>query len=136
VGTQRANVKFVSERIIAALRASKASGWATYPVRLEDENGVEVTGYHGLIVTGRCGAIDNARSVQVEKVVTGNPKGHAPVWRGLYFAEESWDGSDIFRPAATGYIFATQKVRVALDGAKVTNLSFAALADFERPMLL
>jgi hypothetical protein len=135
VGTQRANVKFVSESVVATLRAVGASGWGTYPVRLESEEGTEVTGYSGLIVSGRCGAIDNTRSVQVDKAVVGNPRGHAPVWRGLYFAEESWDGSDIFRPSSTGYIFVTEKVRAALDGAKVTNLSFTALANFERAML-
>ncbi len=135
VGTQRANVKFVSERVVAALRAVSASGWGTYPVRLEAEDGTEVTGYSGLVVSGRCGAIDNTRSVQVEKAVVGNPKGNAPVWKGLYFAEESWDGSDIFRPSGTGYIFVTEKVRAALDRAKVTNLTYTALAEYERAML-
>ena len=77
----------MSERVIAALRTASANGWSTYPARLEAEDGTEVTGYSGLIVTGRCGPIDNARSVQVEKVVVGNPKGHAPVWKGLYFAD-------------------------------------------------
>jgi len=94
-----------------------------------------VKGYSGLVVSGRCGAIDNSRSVQVQKAVVGNPKGHALVWKGLYFAEESWDGSDIFRPPGTGYIFVTEKVRAALDRAKVTNLTCTALADFERAML-
>jgi hypothetical protein len=107
-----------------------------YPVGLEADDGTEVAGYSGLVVSGRYGAIDNTRSVQVEKVVVGNPKGHAPVWKGLYFDEKSWDGSDIFRPSGTGYIFVTEKVRAALDRAKVTNLTCTALADFERPMLL
>jgi hypothetical protein len=111
VGTQWTNIKFLSDRAIDALRTSNATGWVTYPVGLEAKSGSPIMGYHGLIVRGRCGPIDNARSVEVDTIVPGSAKRHAPMWKGMYFREDSWDGSDVFRPEDTGYIFVTQRVR-------------------------
>ena len=79
---------------------------------------------------GRCGPIENDRSVKFEKVMPG---GVFPWWRGLYFDPESWDGSHLFMPAGrTGWIFAVDEVKQAFDDAKVKNVSFRRLDEVER----
>jgi len=104
-----------------------------FPVRLGAKNGSPVPGYQGLIVTGRCGDIDKSRSVPFEKPMG---KGTASTYyKGLFFEEATWDGSDIFRPAGTGFVFVTQKVKDVLSKMGATNFRFESLAEFERAAL-
>jgi hypothetical protein len=85
--------------------------------------------YGGLVVTGRCGAIDRSRS---EIVLYEYPAGWFPDGRGLFFAEDSWDGTDVFMADdETGYIFVTDRVRRAL--AKTANVMFEAAAEVRIP---
>jgi hypothetical protein len=60
------------------------------------------------------------------------PGGRFPVLRGFYFAEESWDGSDLFmetRP--TGWIFATRRVVDLFRVNKFRNVQFERLDEME-----
>ena len=51
---------------------------------------------------------------------------------GLYFAPESWDGSDTFRPEDRLYHLVTKRVKVALERANVRNIMFERLSEKER----
>ena len=62
VGTGYAMLYLVSDRFIDVLSGAKFTGWTTYPVRIVDESGHEVSGYHGLSVRGRSGALDPERA--------------------------------------------------------------------------
>jgi hypothetical protein len=120
----------IGNRVRAVLEASGVRGWTSYPVLLTGKAGDTIPGYHGLAVQGRCGRIDNDRSAKVTKLFPG---GAFPVWKGLYFDESSWDGSDVFMPGGqNGWIFVTEKVKAALEQANAKNLSFRSLDQIER----
>ena len=123
----------VSDRIIDLCKRLEFTGWTTYPVELAGKDGVPIPGYQGVAVSGRCGAIDNERSVMFDKAYPG---GVFPCWRGLYFDPATWDGSDVFIPGRKGAaIFVTNRVRRAMIRAKVRNVRFTALDQCERPLL-
>jgi hypothetical protein len=135
VGTQRAALQLVSTRLLEKLTAANVTGWRALPVELADDGGVLISDYKLLVVVGRCGRIDNSRSVSVDRVVVGNPKG-AKVWKGLYFDESTWDGSDLFSPDGTAFTFATENVKSVIEQEKATNIDIVPLVDVERSSLI
>lgn len=52
--------------------------------------------------------------------------------RGICFAPESWDGSDIFTPDGTASSFVVGRVKHVLEDAAVTNVAFQRLSEIER----
>lgn len=124
----------VSNRIVKLLQESGFSGWSTYEVDLHSRNDEPISRYGGLVVHGRCGPIDNSKSVQVPKQF---PARVSMMWKGLYFDSTTWDGSDFFMPKGEGgRIFVTAAVRRALQKAKVENVVFTPLDEVERRVLL
>lgn len=106
------------------------SGWRTYPIDLFGKDGLRIPGHQGLAVHGRCGPIDDNRSVKFHEIYPG---GVFPAWRGLYFDPASRDGSDLFMPAGeAGWILAVDAVKRAFEKAKATNLLFTALDQVEQ----
>ena len=127
-------VLLYSDRLIRVLRDGDCSGWKTYEVEIYDELGHLVSGYHGLVVTGRAGPIVDSLSPAME-VPPYVPGGPVPVHRiGIRFLPETWDGSDVFRPADTQFTCVTQKVRDALVAAKLTNLRLRRITEIELPL--
>lgn len=118
----------VSQRVIDVFRKSQFSGWTTYAVNLSGADGKPIAGYHGLAITGRCGALDKMKSLPVLKKF---PARMSNVYRGLYFEPDTWDGSDFFAPAKGGHIFVTERVRNALQQIKATNVSFTSMDEIE-----
>jgi hypothetical protein len=105
----------VSERVVSVLEGGSFTGWATYPVRVHGHNGEVISGYYGLCVPGRCGPVQPERSTFVE--TTRAPgTGRMSFYRGMYFDETVWDGSDLFVPVGSGYVFAVRDVSDALLG--------------------
>lgn len=51
-----------SDRVIDLLRDEGFTGWDTFPVEVYLKDGSRLLGYQGLIVTGKCGALDPAAS--------------------------------------------------------------------------
>jgi hypothetical protein len=120
----------ISDRILEIFTASRFTGWTTYPIDLRGRDGLALGGYQGFAVHGRCGPIDNARSVEFEKQMPG---GVFSYWRGAYFDESTWDGSHLFMPGERwAWILVTAEVRDALAKAKVKNVHFTSLAQIER----
>jgi len=48
----------ISDHLKNTLETNKLTGWKSYPARVYDKKGVEVMGYNGFSITGRCGPID------------------------------------------------------------------------------
>jgi hypothetical protein len=136
VGTQYAALRLVSHRVCDAFREARLSGWDTLAVELRDRTGETIDGYLLLVIVGRCGPLDNTRSVRINKIMTRNRKGYAPVWKGLYFDEDTWDGSDLFAPQGTAFFFATRQVKDVLEKISATNFQIKPLKDIERVSLI
>jgi hypothetical protein len=136
VGTSHATLDLLSARTVQLLREHDISGWTTFPVQVYAEDDLLLEGYEGLAVTGRCGPIENSKSREhwrpparpgvVDKI---------RVWLGLYFDLATWDGSDIFGPASTAHVFVVERVKQAIERARLTNFSFQALSAVERLVL-
>ena len=123
----------VSERVVSVLQEGGFSGWDVLPVELRDKSGDLLRSHYYLCVSGRSGAVDDARSVKFDKIMPG---GAFPRWRGLYFDPTSWDGSDLFMPTGkVAWIFAVEAVKKAFDRAKVKNVQFTPLDEVERMKL-
>jgi len=123
----------VSEKIVGLLREKEITGWDARPIDLFDGAKRLLAGYYLLEVRGRCGPIEDSRSAISQK---NYPRGSFPVWRGLYFDPNSWDGSDVFTPAGNvAWIFLTQQVKRVFEGARLGNVLFTAANRIERTHL-
>lgn len=119
----------VSDSVVQLLRSHGFTGWSLYDVTLHDKKGELIPGYHGLAITGRCGDIDWSKGIPEPKVY---PARVSTVWKGLFFDPASWDGSDLFMPANTVHVCVVEAVKKAFKKAKVRNVVFEALDQFER----
>jgi hypothetical protein len=120
----------VSTKVVEVLTEVHATGWATYPVEITNRKGELLPPYHGLAITGGDCRRDRSRSTLVTRqaVPNGPP---FPVYKGLYFHEEDWDGSDFFRVKSFGGEIVTEKVFRAFKKNKISNVKFIPLPDIE-----
>ncbi len=127
--TTMGTMVIVSDSLIQLLRSHGFTGWSLYEVSVHDKQGQLLPGYSGLAITGRCGKIDYSRTIKVPRI---RPAGIFPVGKGLFFDPESWDGSDLFMPAEhVGYKFMVGEVKKAFERAKIRNVHFTPLDQFE-----
>lgn len=120
----------VADSVVQLLRTEGFTGWTTYAVAVRDKQGEPAPGYHGLAVTGRCGNLDHSMSLELSRI---RPTGVFKFWKGLFFDPASWDGSDLFMPAQRyGYVFVVEAVKQTFERAKIRNVSFTPLDQFER----
>ena len=94
--TQLVTPVCVSERVICILKDNEISGWSTYPVEVFDHEGNPHPYYHGLAVIGAVCEADYSRSAVVTKPPPAPGGRNYDVYKGLYFDESQWDGSDMF----------------------------------------
>jgi hypothetical protein len=133
IWTTMAVVAIVSDSVVQLLRSQGFTGWSLYDVSVWDKQGQSIPGYSGLAITGRCGSIDYTRTVVVPRI---RPAGIFPIGKGLLFDPESWDGSDLFMPAGkVGYIFMVDRVKKAFERAKIRNVVFTPLDQYEVEMM-
>ena len=120
----------VADSVVQLLRTHGFTGWSLYGVSVQDKQGQMIPGYSGLAITGRCGNIDWSQSIEVPRI---RPAGIFPVWKGFFFDPASWDGSDFFMPAEyVGYKLVVEAVKTAFERAKIRNVRFTPLDQFER----
>lgn len=132
VGTAYVVLFLVSDRFIRVLREGGFTGWGTFPVHLERVEGATPDGHRGLVVTGRCGPIDDELS-QEAIVPPPFPGGRSSrQLRGLCFQPETWDGSDVFMPKSGGWVFVVEEVKDALEAAGMTNVELRRASDVHR----
>jgi hypothetical protein len=117
----------ISQRVVDLLRDNALTGWATYPVEVYGRQGEHLPGYYGFAVTSYAGEQDLSRSQIVTRSLYGKP---VEMYKGLYFSESSWDGSDIFR-VGPGTKVVTGKVQRAFKRAKISNVRFTPVLEDE-----
>jgi hypothetical protein len=122
--------KIVSRHFVQILENNQFNGWRAYETIIADKDGNHRSDYSGLSIIGKCGPPNDSLSTPFEKVRV--PGGKPTTYlKGLYVGLDSWDGSDLFIPETTIIIVVTSQVRAALEKAKLTNLEFKCLADWE-----
>lgn len=127
--TQLVTPVCVSQRVIRILSENDVSGWSTYPVEVFDPEGRLLAEYKGLVVTGAVCDADYSRSALIAKPPpTPRGKGY-DVYKGLFFSEEQWDGSDMFWVGGVRVV--TEKVKKSLEQSGVENVAFTPLAERE-----
>lgn len=134
VGTTHAGFYLLSQRLQDALSKEAISGWRACPVELTMSTGDSVPNYAAIGITGRCGPLQNGRSKKVTRQLPGT-NSPSDCWVGLYFAEDTWDGSDLFRPEGTMLTIATARAKKAIEDATATNVRFRPLLEVERAVL-
>ncbi len=113
----------ISKSVQIKLKNSGVSGWRICPVEFCNKCGDLVDGYDMLSIVGRCGEIDKGRSkISKRKAISGD--GDIDVSVGYYFCEESWDGSDFFRPDGTRMIMCTEKAKTIVESFENSNINF------------
>ena len=125
----------ISTYVVELFQANRVTGWSTYPVEVYGRKGELIPGYHGFSVIGGECRRDRSRS-QIfirQAVPEGEPYG---VYKGLYFYEEDWDGSDIFIVSGFGGTVVTEKVFKILDKVKSKNVMLTPLPEVEIDVLL
>ena len=58
------------------------------------------------------------------------------MWKGLYFEDGTWDGSDVFAPSGTARFIVTSKVKAVLERVQATNIKLEPLSEVVRPILM
>ncbi len=127
--TQLVTPVCVAERVIRILKENEISGWSTYPVEVFDQEGKPQPNFHGLAVIGAVCEADYSRSAVVTKPPPA-PRGRSyDVYKGLYFDENQWDGSDLFWVGGVRVV--VDKVKRIFEQNKVENVRITPLAERE-----
>lgn len=119
----------VSSRVVELLTEHQITGWDTYPVEVYGRKGEPLPGYYGFAVTGPECRRDRSRSQIVDKPAP-TPEGRGyRVYKGLYFDETQWDGSDLFlvRPCTV----VTERLYRLLKKARISNVRLTPLIEVE-----
>ena len=127
--TQLVRPACVLSRVVRLLEEKGIDGWSTNPVKVYDPDGFIVPDYHGFEVSGPAYKADYDRSNVIEKPPPV-PKGKSyQIYRGLYFDESQWDGSDMFW--VEGVHVVTERTYRLFRTHKVGNVRFTPLAERE-----
>jgi hypothetical protein len=136
VYTSSLSVRLISRRVEDLLRVNGFTGWTTFPARLFGVRHIELEGYSGLSITGRCGPIDprkgalrawptnhlkNKHANEATLSCYDRPTTPFSTLVGTYFDENTWDGSDLFLPGDWSSVFITQQVRDAFTNANMVH---------------
>jgi hypothetical protein len=129
--TLAAPIIIISGKVVSILQTQRFRGWTTYPVNLLGRDREHIPDFHGLAILGRCGPLQPERSAAI--TVQGPSGSQVEVFKGRYFDETKWDGSDLFMPNdGTGLVFMMPSVRDALRRAKATGALIALAVEHER----
>lgn len=127
--TQLVTPVCVSGRVIRILSENEVSGWSTYPVEVFDPGGELLADYHGLVVTGGVCDADYSRSAVITKPPPA-PRGKSyDVYKGLFFDEDQWDGSDMFWVGGVRVV--VEKVKTVFEKSGIENVAFTPLPERE-----
>lgn len=118
-----------SDRVIDLLRDEGFTGWDTFPVEVYLKDGSRLLGYQGLIVTGKCGALDPAASEPID-VVDYTFRGWSDLcFKGFPLDYEAWDGSDIFTDGDSTHVFVSARLAEAMQREKFQGIFYRNAAD-------
>ena len=114
----------VTDRVIEVLSDNNITGWKTYPVEVYDKNENYIGGYHGLTITGRCGAVKPSLA---EPWIDSHG---INTFKGMPLDLDTWDGSDIFLLQGTSYAFLTRRAKEIMKKSKFTNIEYSDIAEY------
>jgi hypothetical protein len=120
----------ISDRVKDLLLNNQFTGWSIYPVTVYDREGNQLFNYSGFSVKSSVGNLEIDRSPIINKlpvVIGGQPW---KVYKGMFFNEKKWDGSNIFR-IEKSFIIITRDVQIIFKHAKVTNIKLQTLSEVE-----
>lgn len=118
----------VSDRFREVLVRHDFRGWITYPVELYDKAGKQVSDYHALCITGRCGPVRRWRGFSPSRILLMEG-------RGLHVDARTWDGSDLFVPEKSGWLLVLEPVMQALRRATLSGLHFEPIREVVYPLV-
>lgn len=124
----------VSGRVVKLFEHEGVTGCSYYPVKFSGHKLGDLAecGYCGLSVVGRCGELDFARSKRVILPPLGESSRPVAARLGYCFAEETWDGTDVFCPNGMTAIIVSKRVRELFALVDVTNAKLQPLEDVTR----
>lgn len=125
--------RLISRRFVETLTSSAATGWTTYPVVIDSSDG-HIDGYCGLAITASAGPLNNHRSV-LRTVISKHTNRPYQAYFGFYFSEGLWAGEDLLMPEGTTLIVVSERVKHAIDAARLTNVQFTRVTEAERLVL-
>ena len=133
LGTGWPSLYLISNKTKAILEENDLTGWKIFPIILYDKKGIEISGYHGFSVTGRCGPIDDQKAKIVDRqMISTGPVFKA--YKGLYVGLDEWDGTDFFIPENSLFCIVTKKTANILKKDKKLNVTLENCAEFETPL--
>lgn len=118
----------VSFKVIDLLKFNDVTGWGSIPISIQEMDGLN---YYLLTILGKSGGIDMKKCKTFLKEPyspTGKP---IEAKKGLFFDLNSWDGSEIFSPENSRFIFCTEKVKRLFDKNRISNVIFENITQFE-----
>lgn len=120
----------ISENVYQLLKDERVTGWKIYSIELPSSIKFDKK-YFGLSITGRCGAIDNSRSIEtlMPPLMPNAPKRLTHL--GIYFDENTHDGTDLFCPEGTSYIFTNDRIKNLFEKYEITNCYFRPQSEIE-----
>lgn len=121
----------VSEKITDLLEENNFTGWKKYDADFYDKKNNLIEGYSLLGVTGRAGKLDRTLSEKIFKEPEYPMVKGSYYYKGLYFEEGTWDGSDFFILENYYGIFITKRVFEVLKKAKLTNVVIEPISEYE-----
>lgn len=119
----------ISDKVLDILVQNNITGWKTYPVKIFNKHGIEIFGYHGFSITGRCKDVNLSllqKKVDYQYIKDG------PVYqyyKGFPIDLSTWDKSDIFLLSGTRYLFISEKVYKLFKYNKITNIDCKKVSD-------
>ena len=123
-----AGLNLISDRVYTLLMENNITGWQGIPAVIYKHEDLK---YYLLTITGRCGPIDKSKTIVVDST-TFIPGKITRMYQGLFFYEDSWDGSDMFVSECVNYTFITEKVKNLFKKNKVTNIVITNIKEHQR----
>jgi hypothetical protein len=128
VWTDSVTTVLFSDALIEQLSNAGVSGWKMSAVHLAPGSREPQTSFKRFIVIGKCGPIDFLRAELVNR--DDRP---GKLYRGLFFDEGSWDGSDCVSPPGAALRFVTERVNDVVGrlakNCRLTRLSNATTSE-------
>ncbi len=122
----------ISKRMYSVMCDNNLTGWKTFDIKVFDKNEKEISGYSGLSITGRCGAVSYDNCEVVEKRFV--PRGPiSKYYKGLYVGLDTWDGTDFFIPKNSRWIIVSKRAAEILEKGKFSNIELRNLIEIETP---
>jgi hypothetical protein len=122
IGTTSALEILISSKFADIIRSSDFQGYnlSSVKIHMPDENRRD--DYFLLSIYGHCGAL-NDNDTNTFFIENEGGIGKTEYYTGFLFDPDSWDGSDLFSPDGSELYFVTESVKLAIDRARLTNVS-------------